>query len=136
MLSARLHDRRPTGFTLLELMLALALLGLFAALLSPLLIASARERRTAIQEQLALQLASNQLERLTLQPAEPGETAVPIDVPADTARWLPGVEQTVTTTAADNGRRIVVTITWDQRPGVRHKPVMLEGWAFANGGQP
>jgi prepilin-type N-terminal cleavage/methylation domain-containing protein len=131
----RVHSRRH-GFTLLELMLALTLLGLFAALLSPLLMASARERRTAMQEQLALQLATNQLERLTLQPPEPSETAQALDVPADVARWLPGVEMTATTTAADNGQRIVVSLTWNQRTGVQHKPVTLEGWSFAEGGQP
>jgi prepilin-type N-terminal cleavage/methylation domain-containing protein len=131
------HPRR--GFTLLELMLALMLLGLFVALLSPLLLASARERRTAVQEQLALQLAANQLERLTLADSSELDqyaTATAVPVPENIARWMPEVEQTVQTTATDAGRRIVVTLTWHQRAGVPHRPVVLEGWSFAAGGQP
>ena len=131
------RDRtQPSGFTLLELMLSLALLGLFAALLVPLLMASARERRTALQEQLALQLAANQLEALTLTPPTPAANPIPIPVSDELARWLPGVEQTVTTTAHEDGQRIAVAITWQQRPGVPHKPVVLEGWSFRVGGQP
>jgi len=131
------HGRR--GFTLLELMLALTLLGLFVALLSPLLLASARERRTAVQEQLALQLAANQLELLTLAaPSELDQYAMEtkVDLPPDVTRWLPEAEQTVQATPTERGRRIVVTLTWQHRAGVTHRPVVLEGWSFAKGGQP
>jgi len=131
--------RRERGFTLIELMLALTLLGLFAALLTPLLMASARERRTALQEQLALQLAANQLEQITL--ASPGDlnqyaTAQAVPVADDVSRWLPDVKQTVATTATDQGVRITVSLTWQHRAGVMHKPVVLEGWSYAAGGQP
>jgi prepilin-type N-terminal cleavage/methylation domain-containing protein len=139
MLSHRHPRPNRRGFTLLELMLALMLLGLFAALLAPLLLASARERRTAVQEQLALQLAANQLERSTQadwSELDQYAMATAVPVPENIARWLPGVERTVQATATGDGRRIVVTVTWDQRPGVPHKPVVLEGWSFATGGQP
>ncbi|MDZ4685435.1 MAG: prepilin-type N-terminal cleavage/methylation domain-containing protein [Planctomycetaceae bacterium] len=130
---------RERGFTLLELMLALALLGLFAALLTPLLMASARERRTALQEQLALQLAANQLEQLTL--ASPDQlkqyaTAQTVPVTDDVSRWLPDVKQTVATIATDQGVHITVSLTWQHRAGVMHRPVVLEGWSYAAGGQP
>jgi prepilin-type N-terminal cleavage/methylation domain-containing protein len=127
---------RRRGFTLLELMLALTLLGLFAALLSPLLMASARERRVAIQEQLALQLAANQLERATLSPWMPTPTLVEVPVPPELARWLPDVKQTVAVTTEDHGTRVVVMIIWQSRPGVTHRPVVLEGWAIPTGGTP
>ncbi|HUQ71641.1 MAG TPA: prepilin-type N-terminal cleavage/methylation domain-containing protein [Planctomycetaceae bacterium] len=131
--------RRERGFTLIELMLALALLGLFVALLSPLLMASARERRTALQEQLALQLAANQLEQLTL--ASPDDlkqyaTAQTVPMTDDVSRWLPDVKQTVATTATEQGVRIIVSLTWQHRAGVMHKPLVLEGWSYATGGQP
>lgn len=127
---------RPRGFTLLELMLALGLLGLFAALLSPLLMASAKERRVAIQEQLALQLAANQLELATVSPPMPTSAPVNVPVSPDLARWLPGVVQTVAITNEDQGTRVVVSITWQSRPGITHRPVILEGWAIPMGGTP
>ena len=79
------------------------------------------------------------VERLTRAgPAELDQYATEsqMEVPADYARWLPAAQQSVRVTSTERGRRIVVTLTWDQRPGVSHKPVVLEGWSLVTGGQP
>ncbi len=127
-------DRRSRshrcGFTLVELMLAMALLGLFFAVFTPLLLGVARERREAVREQVAWQHAQNLLEDVTHRPWEELTAAV-VPPPGDDPP-LTGYRQQITVTEVPGPprcKRVTVTVTWTPRPLV-DRTLTLSGWVW------
>lgn len=133
------HHRSPlqlrSAFTLIEMLLALALLGVFFSVFTALLLAVAHERRDAVRELVALQHAANVLEDLTTRPwsslddAQDGPS-----LPAEHRPLLPEFEQQVRIEPAAGqplARQITVTVSWRQRSGERTGALEMHGWAFA-----
>ncbi len=124
-----------TAFTLIEMMLAMMLLGVLFSVFVPMLLTIAHERRDAVREQVALQHAANVLEDVTLRPwAQFQERLTGPELSADLQPLLPDFQQTVA--AADvegtpTTKRITVTVSWKHRSGQRTQPLMLHGWVTA-----
>jgi len=130
------HTSAPfsrTGFTIVELVLALGLLAVFCGVFVPVLAAITRERRIAAQEQAAIQHAANVLEDLTRRPfstlaATPN---LDVDVPEHVRQMLPGVEQTVTATRTGEDRpavHVAISLRWQSTGDTRSRPVTLSAW--------
>lgn len=124
-----------TAFTLIEMLLALMLLGVLFSVFVPLLLTVAHERRDAVREQVALQHAANVLEEVTLRTWEAlQEPLTGPELPADQQPLLPNFEQTVTADTMEGTpttRRITVKVSWKHRSGQRTQPLLLHGWVTA-----
>lgn len=130
--SLPLLDRvtRRSGFTLVELMLAMSLLGIFFAVLTPLLLGVARERREAVHEQLVWQHTQNLLEEVTHRPWN--EVTPATEPPTTDEPKLPGYRQRLTVTEVSGPprcKRVTLTVTWTTRPGV-DRTLTLSGWMW------
>jgi hypothetical protein len=131
-------ERPPTahgGFTIVEVVVAFSLLATLLAVATPLavrhrrLLSSARDYRVAIEE------LSNQLERLTVAPADELESRLAELEPSEFAlRHLPGAKLTGAFEAADIGRRLALEIVWDE-PQRQRAPVSLSAWVFPAGAE-
>lgn len=137
---ARRHCRRRslparTAFTLIEMMLAMALLGVLFSVFVPMLLTIAHERRDAVREQVALQHAANVLEEATLKPWDQlKEPLTGPELAAEQQPLLPDFEQAVTVADVDGTpttRRITVAVSWKHRSGQRTLPLLLHGWVAA-----
>ncbi len=127
------HDR--TAFTLIEMMLAMMLLGILFSVFVPMLLTVAHQRRDTVREQVALQHAGNLLEEITLRPWDQlKEPLTGAELPADQQPLLPNFEQAITVADVDgtpSTRRVTVTVSWKHRSGQRTRPLMLHGWVAA-----
>lgn len=123
------------GFTVVELLSALVLIGVVFTVSISLLLAVAHERRFAQQRQFAMQHAANLLERSTArgwagladgpQPIEPAH--------ADLTDLLPELDRRidVTSTSEDfDARRVTVSIRWKNRTGQFVAPIRLTAWVY------
>lgn len=132
----RRSSRDRTAFTLIEMMLAMMLLGVLFSVFVPMLLTIAHERRDAVREQVALQHAANILEDVTLRSWDELQPSVTgPELPADQQPLLPNFEQTVTVAAVDgtpSTKRITVAVSWKHRSGQRTLPLMLHGWVTAS----
>jgi hypothetical protein len=129
-------EERRRGMTLMELAVAGTLLGTLLVVCLQLLQATAAQRRTADQRQLALFELGNVLERLSARPwAELTPKSVAGEKPsAWLGNRLPGAELKieVTTPASEpSAKRIVVSLRWQQRGGRYLPPVKITTWRFA-----
>jgi hypothetical protein len=123
------------------LVAALVLLGVAFSLSVSMLASVALERRSAEQQQVALQHAANLLERTAARswadlPA--GRLAL-ADPPANLTSVLPELEQRVevTETKQDHeAKRVTVTLSWRNRAGQIVSPVQLTTWIYPGGGSP
>lgn len=127
---------RAAGFTLVELILALALLVVFFAVFTPLLLAVAQERRFSAQQQAALQHAGNVLERATALPWDALSTAAAADwpLPQSVRDVLPNAEQEIRVTVDPDdpaAKRVQVTVRWQSRQAGGQSRLSLEAWAFS-----
>jgi type II secretory pathway pseudopilin PulG len=135
--SSRARPNRD-GTTLAELIIALMLLGAATAVMLPLMVSVAAQRRAAEQRQLALFAAENLLDDLAATPwgeltqealsqrlARGDETAAP--------RTLPGLDRQVTVIDRpdESARQITVQLRWKNRAGDFTTPVRLSAWRFA-----
>jgi prepilin-type N-terminal cleavage/methylation domain-containing protein len=138
---APISKPRRRGMTLIEMTVALVILGVAMVALLQLVAASARQRRTAEQRRIALQEVANQAERLAL--ASWDEIA-----PGELTTWQPSAELTAVTPQAlcraevseDEGpppaRRIRLEVTWQNSAGLEVEPVELTIWKFRPEAQP
>jgi len=121
--------------TLLELAVAGALLGTLLVVCLQLLQASAAQRRSADQRQLALIEVGNVLERLAARPwAELTPKSVANEKPS---AWLGNrlrdaeLKIEVTTPAGDpDAKRIAVSLRWQDRNGRYLPPVGIATWRW------
>ncbi len=126
---------RRGGFTLVELMLALSLLGLFFAVFTPLLMSVARERRESAREQVAWQQAQNLLEELTHRPWNDVTSTAELP-PLTTAEmaFLPGYQQQLVVTEIPGPpqcKRVTVSVSWKIRSDAATARVLtLSGWVW------
>ncbi len=128
------HRMRRRGTTLIELMVAAALLGTILVVCLQLVAATTMQRRAADQRRLALMEVENAMERLAARPwneLTPQTAAGPLS-PAVHSR-LPGAElkADVTTSAAEPGaKRIAVSLRWKDNSGRFTKPVTIVAWRW------
>lgn len=132
---------RRRGFTLLECVVAGALMLVVLALATQLFLWDSRERREVWRRQVAQQEAANALERLSLAPYDAISTKslAEVRLSEEAQAWLP--EGAIQATASDvtvprTGRRIDVQVRWGAAGDAPIAPVRLSGWRFAPGGAP
>ncbi len=136
-----LKRRSTRGFTLLECLVAGAMLLVVMALAAQLFAWDARERREAWRRHVAQQEAANVLERVSND--APGalnaERLGALTLSKESADWLPEGTLRASATAVTSpyaGKRIQIEITWRQSSGHPASPVRLTGWAFTARGSP
>lgn len=131
--SSASHSVR-TGFTIVELTIALMLLAICWGIAAPLMIQLGKQRRATQLEQQALLVAENVVDELTSCPLDE-LTACMQDVQQRTQQRLagefPGVEVIVTDDAlTDNipGRAVVCHIRWQDERGQLVNSVAITAW--------
>ncbi len=139
MTSVERHGRRA-GFTLLELIVALLLLGAASAVLLPVLVTVSAQRRAAEQRQYALILAENLLDDLVARPwddiTQDSSAAVVAGVhaPDELQRLiLPDLERVVKVTHGSDAltKQVSLELRWRNRAGDFTRPIRLSAWKFA-----
>lgn len=125
-LFCRLPSRRR-GITIFELLVATALLSTVVALLGPILMRVNHVRRSAQQRQLATQVASNCLERITA--GQNQQTVIKAERDGRLESWLPGLRLDIShVDDGENGRRTTVSVGWTTANGTAARPVHLSAW--------
>jgi prepilin-type N-terminal cleavage/methylation domain-containing protein len=125
---------RRRGMTLLELVVAAALLGTVMVVCLQMLAATTHQRKVADQRQLALLEVENAMERLAVRPwndLTPQTPAAQLS-PAVRGR-LPGADLKVevTASAAESlAKRIAVSLRWKDDSGQFTKPVTIVTWRW------
>lgn len=132
---------RRAGFTIVELIATLILLGVVFTVSISILLAVTHSRRVAEQRQFAMQYAANLLEQAASRQwsqLTPGPQQLN-PIPPDLATVLPDLEQSVEVTDLQkdfHSRQIAVTIRWKDRQGQYVAPMRLTGWAYPQEAQP
>lgn len=132
------HSRR--GFTIVELVGALVLLGIATGVMMSLMLSVAAQRRAAEQRQAALIHAENLLDEFlsrswndvtqdALSQVVAGDEVSQLPMPLDLPEFVRTV--TVTERPEDAARQITVELLWRNRAGQMASPVRLSGWKFA-----
>lgn len=130
----RALSHRP-GYSLVELVSALIILGVVFTLSISILTNVAYQRRAAEQRQFALQHAANLLEQFTSHPwseLPPGSQKLQPPSP-DLLSMLPELDQQVEVQIVKDeldAKRVSVAVTWKNRHGQFQSPVRLSGWVF------
>jgi Tfp pilus assembly protein FimT len=115
------------GFSVIELIVAAALLISVLSLVAPLAVRSGRLQQDSRHYQLALDELSNQLEQLTSLDAAALETALAELTPSPTVRdVLPNPVLSARMVAAADGRRLVLHLQWDHVGPA--EPLTLIAW--------
>ena len=132
-------DRRNAGFTILELVVTMILLGAVIVTLMPLLGAVAGQRRAAEQRQLATEETANLLERVSAWPYEaisPESTAA-LHLSESSQRLLRNPTLKIAVVAVDGqpaAKRITVELGWKDRHGRAAAPARLTSWVYRQRG--
>jgi len=138
--TARKFPQGRDGFTLVELMVAGLLLGAVMLVTIPTMHRIALEHRAAVKRQIALEEASNMMERFTTRPWNEidDKTAKTVTISDSTRRQLPDVKSTVTVHSSPkpDAKRITLTLTWTGRFARAHAPVRLTAWVYRNKHRP
>lgn len=132
----RVHDpMKRRGFTMLEMIVAAALLGTLLVVSLNMLGAAADWRRAADRRQLALFEAGNIMERIAARPWDQltDEALADVRLPERIGRRLPGAELKIEVTDSPPtekpaSKRIAVSIRWRDRAGTLLPPVGLTTW--------
>ena len=127
--------RSHTGFTLVELIVAMILLGAVMTTVVPLLGWVNVQRRAADARLFAVQETANILERFTIREWEKltQESADTIGISDQTAQWLKEPSLKVTVQERDSqlpSRRITVELSWINRAGDRATPARLTSFVY------
>ena len=127
--------RRCRGGTLIEVMVASVLLSTVLVTVFPLLGRATTIRREAARRQLAVEAATNILERLATGNATP-EAAAALVLPDVVRTQLPGVRLQVVISDIEGvvpSRRAEVSIAWLTQAGGPANPVTLVAWLHVSG---
>jgi type II secretory pathway pseudopilin PulG len=130
--AAKCHQRRHTcrGFSTVEVIVSLSLLVTILSVSAPLVVRHNQLLASHRHYRLALEEASNQLERLAALPESELRAAIANVQPSEFAsQYLPGCEMKATLTPEDVGGRLTLRTTWDE-PGRRDAPLVLAAWVF------
>lgn len=128
--------RRRGGFTLIELAMALLLLGVAMGVTMKVLSGVGRDRRAADRRQWALQEVANVMERVGAEPFErvTAERALAIAGELKADRVLPEASWEIAVTDDRDspvpGRRVSVRLRWKDRSGGWDSPVRLTSWVY------
>lgn len=123
------------GFSLIELIGALAILAVVFAIVLPTLLIVARERQAAEQRQFALQHASNLLEEPVTRnwnELPPGELALP-EASSDLRSVLPNLERKLLVRDVEDAipsRQLTVSIRWRNSAGQTVAPIEISTFVF------
>ena len=122
-----------SAFTIAECLVALAVLGVAAALLGQLLGEVAQQRRAADRQSVAWQEAANLLEQLSVIPfAElTPERAASVGLSELARQHLPDARLEIAVTSAPSeppAKEIRVALRWQDRSGRYGVPVQLTAW--------
>ena len=123
----RNHNHRRSGITLVELLVAGVLLASTVVLVGPLLLRSSQLRQSATRRQLAVQLASNVLERLDAGQSR-AQAAASAKKGWDIGTWLPSLKLSTTMDRDGDRRRATISVSWTTPTGRTARPVQLTGW--------
>ncbi|MBN1588147.1 MAG: prepilin-type N-terminal cleavage/methylation domain-containing protein [Pirellulales bacterium] len=124
------------GFTVLEMMVAAALLAVAATLCLQMVMLDTATRRAAAQRRLATREAANLVERLMARPRDQltRETAEALELSPEAVEKLPEARLAVEfDESADDGpsaTRLTLTLTWQGRSGQTVRPVRLVAWHY------
>lgn len=124
-----------SGFTIVEMIGALTIVGIMVSIVVPVFLIVARERHATEQRQFALQHASNLLEQPVTRPwseLEPGELNLP-DASADLASLLPKLERKLVVRDVDGSiptRQLTISIRWQDRAGQMVAPIQISTFVF------
>lgn len=137
----RPRNRPPRGYSLLELIVALSLLGTATATIVPVLGWAHAQRRAAAARRFAVCEAENLLERITSADWDDvtQEKADVLRLPEAADDWLRAPRLTVAVVPEPQppvGRRVTVEIRWKNREGDDASPVRLTGFVFRRGDPP
>ena len=131
----------PAGFLLLEIIVAMILLGTAAAIIVPALSWMGTESRLSMQKQEAVEGLYNLMEDLTARPYEDltPDAAAKIELPKPLQEQLPGAKLEVAITeteTAPKAKRIQMRLSWNQRSGQPLAPLRLSAWVHQTEGRP
>lgn len=118
-----LQAQKPrAGFSMLELLVSLILVGTAMAIIVPTLARMGGQNRLSLQHQEALEGLDNLMEDLTARPYEEltPDLAKTISLPESLFHQLPGAKLEVEITEAQGkpkAKRIVLRLSWNQRNG-------------------
>lgn len=140
-MSVRRHSNPVAGFTLLELTVAMLMLGGLTAMVVPLLSRVNAQRRAADARQIALQAAANVLERFAARDWDDvtQKAADAAKLSADSTASLRDARLKVTVHVDPKqpaAKRITVELRWKNREGDVLSPVRLTAFIYRRSGTP
>lgn len=119
---------RRGGFSTVESLVALALLGAIMASTMPVFVRHGRLLAESRQERIAIEELANQAARLVALPADRRDAALAALAPsAVAARRLPGASLKATRGPSPLGDRVVLHLAWDAT-GRREHSLALAVW--------
>ncbi len=136
-----LCDRHArNGATIVELMIALAVLAAVLVTVTQALLGLAIQRRAAQRQQQALIEAANVMERMMALPFDDvtDEKAAGAELSEESQRVLPDGSLRVRVSDAEQppaGKRIEVEVGWRNRAGQMHQSARLVAWKYRTEGQ-
>lgn len=130
-LSTTSRTAHSRGFLLVELIVALVLLGAVTTIVVPTLGWMGVENRRSLQRQEAAQGLNNLLDQFTTRPYKEitQDAANDIELPEALTRQLPGAELKIAVNETEPGiKRIRVELAWNQRNGNPLAPMRVSAW--------
>jgi len=126
---------RRHGLTLLELTVAMVILGALMSLCLKWVVATGGQQREAEWREAALREAANAMERLAAQSWEElsAERAAKVALSEEARQALPGGSLAVQVTqpaGEPESKEIAVTVRWRPRPETPEAQVRLVGWRY------
>jgi prepilin-type N-terminal cleavage/methylation domain-containing protein len=125
--SLSLRPRRPRGFTLVELLAAIVVIGVAVGMLVALMVSARRATRAGEERRLAAAAAQGTLERLRgARPDRlPGSGGAPQAVPPEARRLREvGISAAARPWKGDRGmKHVTVRVTWRSRTGGKRESV-------------
>ena len=121
------------GFSLIEQIVAAALLAAVMVTLIPLLVLVGQECRTTEQRQAAMMEVENLMDRLTAQSWDEltDESVERVELSDHLRQRLKDPSLVIKVQAVDdNAKRIRIEMTWKHRSGQFHSPVRLSAWTY------
>lgn len=116
------------GTSSLEVLVALTLLASVLTLSTPLIVAHGKLLKAQRNHRLALDELSNQIERMSLLPAEELPPAIEKLAPSPlAAETLPGATLRGKLAESKHGQRLTLEIWWNE-PNRREAPLRLTAW--------
>ena len=127
--------RRRRGFTVAEMLVACIVLAALLAFTGKMLLALSLQRTAAAHRACALWEASNQMERLTLEPwdALTQENLATYKLSDEAARQLPDSRLQLEVTSDErppSSKQIVLEIHWRDAHGEYVAPMRLTSWIY------